>query len=422
MTTARPPAAIDRIAPSLLVDTGRLWQRLGLLAEIGATPGGGVDRPALSPLEASARRRVKAWAEEIGLVPFADTAGNLFLRLAGASDGADPVLAGSYLDTQPGGGRYSGAYGMLAALEALAAIAASGFRPHRPIIAAAWMNGEGSRFRPGYTGSEAFAGLISPAAARDVRDARGVTSGSAIDAWLASDPGLARAPLGFAIRAYVETHLEQGPILEESRKQIGIVTGMQGVRRFTIEVTGEAAHAGAMPRRKRRDALSAAIRIISSLDDFFAAPDVSFTVGQLSVTPNAPSVVPRATSFSVDVRHGDDTVLTRLGDGIRLICETEKGPCQFCVTESASMASIAFDEGVQATIGFAAQRSGLTAMPIVSLGGHDAKSLSRKAPSGIVFIPCKGGISHSEAEEITQADAANGARVLADTLWALAHS
>ena len=416
--TALPFSDPDTIGyPSGRVNGERLWQRMAELATIGATPLGGVHRPALSEAETAARLRIIDWSTQIGLVTFADPIGNLFLRLAGTSDGAEPVLTGSYLDTQPNGGKYSGSFGMLAALEAIAAIAKMNRRPARPIIAVAWMNGEGTRFNPGYMGSEVFAGRRSLTQTLKICDAAGKSVADALRDWQTAVPELPQAALGFPCAAYVETHLEQGPVLEENRRQIGIVTALQGVRRFQVRVIGEAAHAGTMPRRQRRDALSATVRIIGALENFCAAPDVLFTVSQLSVEPNAPSVVPSATTFSVDIRHQDDAVLARLGDTIRLICESEKGPCDFTMTENMSNPSTTFHDEIQSAVATAARRLNLSAMPLVSLGGHDAKSLARHCPSGIIFIPCRNGLSHNEAESIAPEAATAGAKVLADVLW-----
>jgi len=414
-----PPDSEDR--PSRWLDGSRLWRRLGELARLGATPEGGVNRPALSVAEAAARRSVIGWASEFGAHAFSDPAGNLFLKLEGSERTLPPVLTGSYLDSQPDGGKYSGAYGMLAALESLAAIAALGRRPKRSLIAAAWMNGEGSRFAPGYMGSEAFAGLRQLAGLLTVSDFEGKSVGEELTAMLTAQGPLPAKPLGFACAAYVETHLEQGAKLEKDGTQIGVVTGVQGVRRFQIRVDGQAAHIGTTSRQSRRDALHATIKIIGALEQFFAAPDVGFAVSQLRVEPNAPSIVPRATHFTVDIRHRDNTVLMRLGDTIRLICESEKGVCRFAMTELVSTPAIDFDPDVQAHIERAADRLALSHTPILSLGGHDAQSLKWLCPSGIIFIPCRDGATHSPDEQIEPGQAAAGAKVLADVLWELAN-
>lgn len=407
--------------PSDRVDAGRLWQRLGTLAKIGATIEGGVDRPALSPLELAARRQAIAWANELGAEVSCDPAGNLFFWRHGSEPTLAAVLTGSYLDSQPGGGKYAGAYGMVAALEALAAIAASGRPPKRSVAAVCWTNGEGSRFTPGYTGSELFAGLRPMAQAFGSEDAAGNTLGDELAKVLAGQGALAQRPLGFVPGAYLEVHLEQGPALETAGKQIGIVTGVQGVRRFQVQVVGEAAHLGTVQRQHRRDALRSTVRIINTLDQFFSAPDMGFAVSQLRVKPNAPSIVPHEATFSVAVRHRENQVLKRMGDTIRLICESEKGLCGFTMVELASTPAVTFDPAVPAVVTRAATALGLAHTSILSLGGHDAQSLHHICPSGIVFVPCKGGISHNAAEEIAFADAEAGAKVLADGLWDLAN-
>ena len=408
--------------PSPHIDGARLWLRLHELARVGATAAGGLDRPSLSASEAAARRKIIAWAAAIGASASADAIGNLFLKLEGAEPDLAPVLTGSYLDSQPGGGKYSGAYGMLAALEALAAISALPARSRRPVIAACWTNGEGSRFAPGYMGSEAFAGRRPLANMLAVKDAGGRRVDEELKSMLAAQGHLPTLPLGFPCLAYVETHLEQGAILEQNNRQIGVVTGLQGVRRFQVHVIGEAAHIGTTPRPQRRDALYATVRIIGALDQFFAAPDVSFAVGHLRVEPNAPSIVPRETVFTVDIRHRENTTLTRLGGAVKLICESEKGLCRFKVTELVSTPSIQFAPEICARIAENSDRLGLTHLPLLSLGGHDAQSLNWTCPSGIIFIPCKNGISHSPAESIEPQHATAGAKVLADVVWELANT
>ena len=406
--------------PSSRLDGKRLWRRLGELALIGATAAGGVDRPSLSAPEASARRQLIAWAAELGFAAATDPIGNLFFRLEGSEPGLPPVLTGSYLDTQPAGGRFSGAYGMLAALEALAAIGALGARCRRPVVAVCWTNGECARFVPGFMGSEAFAGRRPLAEILAVEDAAGIRVGDELAAILNAQGALPQLPLGFECAAYLETHLEQGAVLEQHHRQIGVVSGVRGIRRFEVRVTGEAGHVGTTPKPMLRDALQTAVRIISALNQFFAAPDISFGVGHLRVEPNAPAVVPRETVFSVDIRHHDNMVLTRLGDTVKLICESEKGTCRFTVTELMSHPTIAFPVEITDCIERATDRLGYTHMPVVSLGGHDAMVMHWKCPSGIVFIPCKDGVSHNEAEEISEAAAVAGGRVLADAVWALA--
>ena len=216
-------------------------------------------------------------------------AANLFLRLEGSAADAAPVLSGSHIDSQPTGGKFDGSFGVLAALEAVTVMAEHNLRPRRPIEVVAWMNEEGSRFSPGMMGSEAFSGRRPLDQILAVTDADGARTGDALTALLAADPGVPSRPLGFPVHAFIEAHIEQGPILERAGLPIGVVSGMQGSRRFRIKVSGSAAHAGTTPRVERRDAVMAAARMIAALHDLMADPeDVMFTVGMIRVRPNAP--------------------------------------------------------------------------------------------------------------------------------------
>lgn len=392
------------------------------LAEIGATPGGGVNRPALSDVEIAARGALLAWARQAGLTAFHDPIANLFLRLAGSDPGAAPVLAGSHIDSQPTGGKFDGAYGVLAALEAVTAMAADGLRPRRPIEVVAWTNEEGSRFAPGLMGSEAFAGLRPLEEILAASDAGGATVGDSVARVRAADAGVAARPLGFPVRAFIEPHIEQGPILEREGAPIGVVSGMQGSRRFRVTVSGNASHAGTTPRAERRDAVLAAARMITDLAELMAEPqDVMFTVGLLNVRPNAPSVVAEEAYFSIDLRHPANAVLSELGDAIAGCCERARGPCAVSVGEIASTPSIEFPAGMRRRLSTAAERLGLAWRSVYSLAGHDARNLHAVCESGMIFVPCRDGVSHNESEWAEPGHLVAGCRVLADALWGLAN-
>jgi len=404
------------------VDEARLWQRHMDMAQHGARPDGGVDRQALSPEDAAAQRTLVEWGQAIGLAASADAAGNLFLRYEGTEPALPPVLTGSHLDSQPTGGRFDGVYGVLAGLEAVQAIAEAGIRPHRPIEVVAWMNEEGSRFAPGMMGSEAFVGWRTVDEIRAVRDAAGVAAGDALDACRRAGPEVPMRPLGGPVAAYVEAHIEQGPLLEAAAKTIGVVTGIQGKLTFRVTVSGAEAHAGTAPRRDRRDALLAAARMAGALEAATADPAdvVRFTIGAFTVKPNAPSVVPSEVRFSIDLRHPDPDTLTRLGAAIAPVCAAEAGPCTVTVEPLVTAMSLSFPEAMQARIAGAAGRLGLPAMHLFSAAGHDARQLHAVCPSGMIFVPCRQGISHHVAEWAESGHLAAGARVLAETLLDLA--
>lgn len=409
--------------PSSHVDGARLWRRIIDMARYGARPDGGVDRPALSAAEAQARARLVAWGREIGLTPFTDQGANLFLRLEGEDRSLPPVVTGSHIDSQPTGGRFDGVYGVIAGLEAVEAIIASGRRAKRPIEIVAWTNEEGSRFAPGMTGSQLYVGQKTMADVAAILDADGIRMTDAIDAILASDTDIALRDFGRPVAAYVEAHIEQGPDLEAAGIPVGIVTGIQGTRRYRIFVTGEAAHAGTARRSERRDALMSAVRIINALDEKAAIhPEFKLTVGLFEVTPNAPSVVPSNVMFSLDIRHNENALVDAMDRDLRRTAARQAGPCEVEIRQIAHAPSLDFSPTIRDIIREAADACGTASMDIHSAAGHDARQMHHVCPSGMIFIPCRGGISHNPAERAEPEHALAGAEVLCDTIWRLANA
>ncbi len=406
----------------IAIDPDRLWTRLMRLAEIGATPAGGVDRQALTDGEALAWRQLIAWGAEAGLSAFTDPAANLFLKLAGKDPALPPLLIGSHLDTQPAGGRFDGAFGVLAALEAATAIAAAGAVPERDILVVAWMNEEGSRFAPGMMGSEAFAGQRSVAAIRAAVDSDGVSAGTAIDRLHAAFPEVPAGPLGFPVHAYVEPHIEQHVLLERAGKVIGVVTGIQGKKTFEVEIAGERGHAGTLATADRKDAMAAFARVAAALYQRVGGhdPKTKFTIGRVEVHPNAPSVIADRVRFRIDLRHPDNATLDYGGRGVQHLTTVFAEPCAAVVTPLVSAASNDFDAGLRAMISAAAERRGFPAMPVLSFAGHDARQLATLCPSAMIFIPCRDGISHAETEWAEPAHVAAGAQVLCDVAMQVA--
>ena len=404
------------------VNGDRLWRRLMELSRFGATDKGGVSRLALSREEIAARAKLVDWARAIALDPANDAAGNLFLRLPGREPQLPPILVGSHIDSQPTGGKFDGAYGVAAALEAVEAIRGGGRRPRRSIDVVAWMNEEGARFAPGLMGSAAFTGMRRLEEIARVQDKAGVTVGDALAEVLAAERDLTRRPLGFPVGGFIEAHIEQGIVLEQQRTTIGIVTGIQGKCTFRVEVNGEESHAGTSPRRARRDALVSAVAIVQALQDAIwdDADEVRFTIGMFTVTPNAPSVVPGRVVFSIDLRDHDAETVRRLGDLVPTVCQQARGRCDVVVTKLLYDAPLQFPAQTRARIRDAAARLEFSHMELPSPAGHDARYLHYVCPTGMIFIPCKGGISHNEAESIEPPDAEAGARVLADVVFELA--
>ena len=405
------------------VDEQRLWRRHMELAAIGATQKGGVNRQALTAEEFDARRLLVTWATELGLQVFTDDIGNLFLRLEGTDPELAPVLTGSHIDTQPTGGKFDGAYGVLAGLEAVQAIIEAEVRTRRAVEVVAWLNEEGSRFTPGMMGSEAFAKLRGLDEMLNVKDRDGVSVSAVLPEALAATPEAIHRPLGSPVAAFVEAHIEQGPELERLEKTIGVVTGIQGVRRIRVAVTGEEAHAGTTPRATRRDALEESSRMVAALyRGLYIDDDVRFTVGMMQIEPNVPSVVAARVVFSVDLRHPDTETLADLADCVDAICHREASMCEGEIWQIAEAQSIHFNELVVDTIQAASDRLGLANMRIFSGAGHDARQLHFVCPTGMIFVPCEGGISHNEAENATPSDLAAGTRVLVETLLELSET
>jgi N-carbamoyl-L-amino-acid hydrolase len=405
-----------------LINADRLWTRLMALAEIGATPAGGVNRQALSDGEIAAWHRMIAWAQEAGLTAATDAAGNLFLTLAGRDRAAPPVLVGSHLDSQPTGGKFDGAAGVMAALEAVVSFAERGETPGRDLIVVAWMNEEGCRFAPGMMGSEAFTGVRGIEALRAVRDASGIGVGEALDRLHAAFPDLPRKPLGFAAAAYLELHIEQGPLLEAADHTIGVVTGIQGKKTFQVALAGAEGHAGTLPQQERRDALAAFARMAAALHAEIGAIDAEtkFTIGRVTIEPNAPSVVPSRVTFSIDLRHPDNSVLDAAGARVAALCHRHAPPCTVAVMPLVDAPSNDFDSRLRERIARAADDQDLPAMAILSAAGHDARHLAKVCPAAMIFVPCRDGASHVEHEWAEPEHVAAGASVLAQVMRDLA--
>lgn len=408
------PAAEDSI------DADRLWSRHMELAGIGGLPGGGVDRQALTPDEARARRMVIDWGREIGLVPAMDPIGNLFLRYSGQDQDAAPVVTGSHLDTQPTGGRFDGVLGVLAGLEAMTALHATGWQPARPLDLVIWTNEEGCRFAPTTMGSSVFAGALPIEEALAARDDQGVSVAEALDSVSGLLEPIPARTHGFPMHAFLEVHIEQGPVLEDRDCPVGVVTGVQGLRWFRVDVRGQTGHAGTTPEQNRRDAFVAAQHIVGALrEHVFAstdADDVRFTVGRFQVSPGVPNTIPGHVHFTIDLRHPDADRLEKLGDAIETLCAGHAGSCEVTIESAPTSPPVQFDESVVALLDSSAKAAGIEPVHLMSGATHDAKWLSTLAPTGMLFVPCDRGISHNEAESVKPEHIAIGTRVLCRAL------
>ncbi len=405
------------------IDENRLWQRHVDMAQLGGLAKGGVNRQALSAEDAAARRLIGGWAQARGYDLFGDPIGNLYIRRAGTENDAAPVVTGSHMDSQPTGGKYDGIYGVLAGFEALEALDDAGVRTRRPVQVVAWMNEEGSRFQPGAMGSSVWSGHDDLEKMLAVTDREGVVLREALARTLAEAP--VRQVDGFDrnFHAYIEAHIEQGPRLEADAKTIGVVTGIQGSQRYTLDIAGEEAHAGTTPLRVRKDALKSAVAIVSALERHMHDPAdvVRFTVGRFECRPGSPNTVPGHVHFTIDFRHPDAAVLARLGSGIEAVAKAAVGPCDVTVQRITDVAPTVFDKRIVDLVREKANALGLPNMDMPSGAGHDAMHVAPFCPAGMIFVPCERGISHNEAEAAAPSDLAAGARVLVASLEALAN-
>ena len=395
------------------VNGERLWQSLIELAEIGGTAKGGVCRLALTDLDKKGRDLVTRWAREAGMTVTIDKIGNGFMRRPGRNNSLPPIMTGSHIDTQPTGGKFDGNYGVLAGIEVVRTLNDHGIETEAPIEVAFWTNEEGSRFVPVMMGSGVFAKAFTLEHAYAATDTEGKTvKGELERIGYIGDQEPGDHPIG----AYFETHIEQGPVLEDNDKTIGVVSGVLGIRWFDCTVTGMEAHAGPTPMALRKDAMLAATRI---MQDVVAAahrhpPHGRGTVGMVQVFPNSRNVIPGRVKFSIDLRNSTDALVDAMAAEVKAFADQvaqEHGVQVHIEMVSSYPAQLFQPECVQA-VGRAAAKLGYSHMPAVSGAGHDAVYMAKLAPSGMIFIPCKDGISHNEIEDAKPEHIEAGCNVL----------
>jgi N-carbamoyl-L-amino-acid hydrolase len=396
----------------LKINGDRLWASLMAMAEIGATARGGSCRLALSEEDKAGRELFAYWCREAGLTLSVDRIGNLFARRAGTDPHAAPVMMGSHLDTQPEGGRFDGVYGVLAGLEVIRRLDDLGIQTHKPLEIAVWTNEEGARFTPAMLGSAVFTGSLALEKGLASSDADGVSVAQA----LAITGYNGERPLGGAVDAYFEAHIEQGPILEDNGKSIGVVTGGQAIRWLDVRVEGMAAHAGTTPMKLRKDALYGAAQMIQALEglatDF--APEGLTTVGELSIAKSSRNTIPGLVNFTVDLRHHRDSAIDEMEQQVRqrLADIASRRGLSVSVEPHWISPATPFDGECVAAVQQAVDGLGYAQQRIVSGAGHDAIHLARFCPTAMIFIPCVGGLSHNEAEDALPDDVRQGTDVL----------
>lgn len=399
----------------------RLWDSLMALAKIGATPKGGNCRLALTALDGEGRDLVCGWMREAGLLVRVDQVGNIFGRRPGRNDALPPVMTGSHIDTQPTGGKFDGCFGVLAGLEVMRTLQDHGIETQAPLELAIWTNEEGSRFIPVMMGSGVFAGKFSLDVALDARDIEGKSVRDELQAigYAGAEP-VGERPVG----AYFEAHIEQGPILEKEDRVIGAVTGSLGLRWYDVRVKGMEMHAGPTPMSVRRDALYASSFLLQAVVDIANAhqPHGRGTVGVIRVNPGSRNVVPGDVEFTVDLRHEDAQTLRVMDEQWQAACRevAERLGVEVEVIPAQYFPPTPFAPDLVDKIRAGAKARGLSAMDIVTGAGHDAVYMASVAPTAMIFVPCKDGISHNEIEDAKPEHLEAGANVLLDAMLARA--
>lgn len=390
------------------------------LATIGSTPNGGSHRLTLTEEDITARNQFIAWVEDAGHRWWRDAAGNLFVRREGTDSSLTPVAVGSHLDTQPRGGRFDGVLGVLAGLEAFRTLDDHALHTRRPLLLINWTNEEGSRFPPAMGGSAVHAGRLSLDDFRSSTDRDGVTLGSALDA---SGQRGEQEPGDTALDAYFELHIEQGPVLERDGHDVGIVTGIQGTRWFDVRFSGQANHAGSTPMSLRRDALAAASEFMVQARRFGQEDEsdrTRITFGEIEVVNASRNVIPGEVRLTIDVRHEDDAQMATIDTRLR---ETlSRAAKHHGVTAEAELIwdspTTWFDKDIVSLLTAKARDRGYDAPQMISGAGHDAANTAHVTPTGMLFVPCRDGISHNEAEYCEPTHCAAGAQILLEALIA----
>ena len=404
---------------NLTIDPQRLWDQLMETARFGATAKGGIRRLTLTDEDKQVRDWFKAQCESLGCTVTVDEVGNMFARRPGKNNDLLPIAMGSHLDTQPTGGKFDGVLGVLGALEALRTMVLMGYETNAPIEVVSWTNEEGSRFAPAMLASGVYAGVFTVDYADSREDREGKRFGDELER--IGYRGAERAG-GHELGALFELHIEQGPILEDEGKMIGVVTGVQGMRWYEVTVRGQESHTGATPMHLRRNALLGATRMIERIDAIAHehAPTAVGSVGLVEVRPNSRNVVPGEVFFTVDFRHPDDAVLDEMERKFRAtlpeVMETLK--LEFEEKRIWDSPAVRFDPALIACVRQGAEQAGFAMREMVSGAGHDAAYIARVAPTTMIFVPCLGGISHNEAESTTFEECAAGAQVLLNAVLA----
>ncbi len=409
------------MSTNLKINSQRLWSTLMETAAFGATAKGGIRRLALSDEDKMVRDWFKSAAEAAGLTVSVDAIGNMFATRPGTEPDLPAVAFGSHLDTQPAGGKFDGILGVLAGLEAIRTLDDAGYQTRHPLTLVNWTNEEGARFAPAMMCSGVYAGELDGAAMLAGVDRDGASFAGELER-IGYRGGETVGARRFA--AFVELHIEQGPLLEAAQETIGVVAGGQGLLWFDGEITGRDSHAGTTPMPMRRDAMNALAAVSLAIEDIAKAhgPAGVGTLGEAHIIPGSRNTIPGAATFKAEFRHPDGDALTTMETELLARCRTiaETRNVTIDVRRIWRKDPIVFDPAVVDAVEAAAKANGLPYRRMISGAGHDAFYVASTCPTGMIFVPCWEGISHNEEESATETDCSAGAQVLLDTVVKLA--
>jgi N-carbamoyl-L-amino-acid hydrolase len=412
---------MTKIASNLQIDSARLWETIHETAKFGATAKGGVRRLTLGPEDKQVRDWFRTACEAAGLEVHVDALGSMFGLRRGRDMTRSPVGLGSHLDTQPTGGKFDGVLGTLAALEVVRTLNDAGIETETPICIVNWTNEEGSRFAPATMASAAYAGDYTTENILGRADATGVTVGEALDSiGYRGNEAVGVRKLG----AFVELHIEQGPLLEAEHKTIGVVNRGQGITWYDGKITGFESHAGTTPMPLRRDALAALSEIVLAVERIAKAhgPNAVGTVGEAVIAAPSRNVIPGEIAFTTDIRSPDAKTLETIDADLRMAIAEIAARRRVEIGFEAIWRKppTIFNAKLVDAVEHATKTLGYSHRHITSGAGHDACNLANVVPAAMIFVPCKDGVSHNELEDATQADCTAGANVLMHTVLALA--
>ena len=401
------------LAGNLKINGDRLWKSIMEIAKIGPGIAGGNNRQTLTDEDAEARELFQKWCTEANLSLGTDKMGTMFARREGSDPNALPVYVGSHLDTQPTGGKYDGILGVLGGLELIRSLNDLGIKTKHPIVLVNWTNEEGTRFAPPMMASGVFAGVHTLDWAYAKEDADGKKFGDELKriGWIGDEEVGSRK-----MKAFFELHIEQGPILESEGKDIGVVSRGQGLNWLQVTLTGRESHTGSTPMPMRKNAGLGMAKITNLVHEIAMShqPDAVGAVGHCDVYPNSRNIIPGKVVFTIDFRSPSfdtqDDMEKRLHEGAKEICNNLD--LELEIEKVGHFDPVTFDEGCVSTIRKAAERLGYSHRDIISGAGHDACWINKVAPTAMVMCPCVDGLSHNEAEEISQDWAVAGSNVL----------